>query len=110
MYSALTTSYTFSCPVHGETHVRLSGFRRLEPLAGAEHPAGFRVEFDCGCGDAHPGLVRHDELDWAPLGLDDQTPVPNLMTSPVEAIGLGVGGGAPAPHKAGGGAGGLFFW
>ena len=81
MYSALTTSYTFACPVHGETHVRLSRFRTLEQLPGANHPAVFRVEFDCGCGHAHPGLLRHDELDWAPLGLDDSTPFLNLMTS-----------------------------
>ena len=32
MYDALTTSYRLSCPRHGETSVRLSGFRRLEQL------------------------------------------------------------------------------
>ena len=66
MYDALTTSYTFACPVHGEAHVRLSRFRRLEQLAGAEHPSVYRIEFACGCGDEHPGLVTHCDLDLAP--------------------------------------------
>ena len=101
MYDTLTTSYTFACPVHGETHVRLSRFRRLEQLLGAERPAVFRVEFDCRCGDAHPGLVRHDELDWAPLGLDDSTPFLNLMTSRVETVGVELGDVAAAHIKAG---------
>ena len=38
MYDSLTTTYTFSCPVHGETHVVLSRFRRLEELPGPHHP------------------------------------------------------------------------
>jgi hypothetical protein len=80
MYDALTISYTFSCPTHGETRVRLSGFRQLEELPGAAHPTVYRVEFACGCGEDHPGLVSHDELDWAPLGLVEGTFV-NLMTS-----------------------------
>ena len=71
VYDALTTSYRFSCPRHGETSVRLSRFRRLEELPGPHHPAVYRIEFACGCGDEHPGLVSHDELDWAPLGLDE---------------------------------------
>jgi hypothetical protein len=86
MYDTLTTSYTFNCPIHGETHVRLSRFRRLEQLPGAQHPAVFRVEFECGCGDDHPGLVTHEDLDWAPLGLHDDTQYVNLMTSRVEAL------------------------
>ena len=85
MYDALTTSYTFACPSHGETRVRLSRFRRVEELPGARHPAVFRVEFDCGCGSEHPGLVTHDELDWAPLGLQEGTYV-NLMTSRVDNV------------------------
>src|SRR6266508_795656 len=85
MYDALTTAYTFSCPTHGETRVRLSGFRQLEELPGASHPAVYRVEFACGCGDDHPGLVTHEELDWAPLGLVEGTYV-NLMTSRVDAV------------------------
>jgi hypothetical protein len=81
MYDALTTRYSFSCPTHGETKVRLSAFRRLARLPGTAHPAVYRVEFACGCGAEHPGLVSHDELDWAPLGVGDKTPFLNLMTS-----------------------------
>jgi hypothetical protein len=86
MYDTLTTSYTFACPVHGETHVKLSRFRRIEQLPGAHAPAVFRVEFECGCGHDHPGLVTHDDLDWAPLGAGDGTTFVNLMTSRVETI------------------------
>jgi len=86
MYDALTTAYTFSCPTHGETHVRLSRFRRLEELPGARHPAVYRVEFACGCGCDHPGLVTHDDLDWAPLGIEAEATFLNLMTSRVEPV------------------------
>ena len=88
MYDTLTTSYTFACPIHGETHVRLSRFLRLEELPGAHHPSVYRVEFACGCGGEHPGLLTHDDLDWAPLGLQDGTSFVNLMTSRVEALGV----------------------
>jgi hypothetical protein len=81
MYDALTTAYTFACPAHGETKVRLSRFRRLEELAGTRHPTVYRVEFDCGCGSEHPGLVSHGDLDWAPLGLHGDATFLNLMTS-----------------------------
>jgi hypothetical protein len=87
MYDTLTTSYTFSCPVHGEAHVRLSRFRRIDELPGSHAPTVFRVEFTCGCGHDHPGLVTHDDLDWAPLGVHDETTFVNLMTSRVEPIG-----------------------
>ena len=87
MYDTLTTSYTFACPVHGETRVRLSRFRRLDELPGAHHPAVYRVEFACGCGHEHPGLVTHEELDWAPLGVGDGTTFVNLMTSRLEPVG-----------------------
>ena len=66
MYDALTTSYRLSCPTHGETSVRLSRFRRLDELPGPHHPAVYSVVFACGCGDEHPALVAHDELDLAP--------------------------------------------
>jgi hypothetical protein len=45
----------------------------------------FRVRFACPCGDEHDGLVRHDELDWAPLGLEAGRFL-NLMTSRIEPV------------------------
>ena len=81
MYDVLTTRYRLSCPRRGVTSVPLSGFRRLDELAGPHHPAIYRVEFDCGCGEIHAGLVTQDELDWAPLGLDAKTSFVNFMTS-----------------------------
>jgi hypothetical protein len=41
----------------------------------------YRVVFACACGGEHVGLVGHDALDWAPLGLDDRLTYINLMTS-----------------------------
>jgi hypothetical protein len=55
----------------------------LERLPGAAHPAVYRVVFECGCGDEHPGLVSDAELDWAPLGLGEGRFV-NLMTAQTE--------------------------
>ena len=110
MYDTLRTSYTFACPVHGETHVRLSRFRRLEELPGAHHPAVYRVDFDCGCGAEHPGLVTHDELDWAPLGLHDGTAYLNLMTSKVETVGGELGDLAATRIKAGEWPWSFFCW
>ena len=81
MYDALTASYRLSCPRHGMTSVRLSRFRRVDELPGARSPAVFRIVFACGCGEEHPGLVSHDDLDLAPLGLDDERSFVNLMTS-----------------------------
>jgi hypothetical protein len=83
MYNAFTTRYSFSCPERGEARVALSSFRRIEQLPGAAHPAVFGVDFDCGCGDQHPGLVTHDELDWAPLGLQEGVFL-NLMTAKLD--------------------------
>jgi hypothetical protein len=83
VYDALTTRYTFACPARGESHVCLSSFRELERLPGPAHPAVYRVRFSCGCGDDHQGLVAHDELDWAPLGLDAGRFL-NLMTARLE--------------------------
>jgi hypothetical protein len=110
MYDTLTTSYTFSCPVHGETRVRLSGFRRLQELPGAHHPAVYAVEFDCGCGAAHPGLVSHADLDWAPLGLEESTPFLNLMTSRMEETAAELGDLAAARIKAGEWPWSFFCW
>ena len=69
MYDPFTSRYTFACPSRGDTRVSLSAFRELERLPGTAHPAVYRVTFACPCGDDHSGLVAHDELDWAPLGL-----------------------------------------
>ena len=85
MYDGLTGRYTFSCPVSGEVRVRLSAFRLLERLAGAAHPAVYRVTFACSCGEEHGGLVTHDELDWAPLGASD-TAFFNVMTARLEPL------------------------
>jgi hypothetical protein len=85
MYDPLTSRYTFSCPRRGETSVSLSAFRVLERLPGAAHPAVYRIRFACPCGDEHPGLVSHDDLDWAPLGLAGGLFL-NLMTSRLEAV------------------------
>jgi hypothetical protein len=85
MYDALTTRYTFPCPAQGETRVRLSAFRALDRLPGAEHPAVFHVVFDCPCGEEHRGLVSDSELDWAPLGLAEEKFL-NLMTARFEEV------------------------
>jgi hypothetical protein len=86
VYDALTSRYTFACPSRGEARVTLSAFREVERLPGAARPAVFRIRFDCACGEEHLGLVAHDELDWAPLGLRDGVFL-NLMTARVEALG-----------------------
>jgi hypothetical protein len=85
MYDVFRTRYEFSCPERGEAQVALSSFRRLQELPGAAHPAVYEVSFDCGCGGRHPGLVTHDELDWAPLGLGEGVFL-NLMTAKLEPL------------------------
>jgi len=85
MYDALSTRYTFPCPARGEARVRLHDFRELDRLPGAAHPAVFRVRYVCACGDDHLGLVSHDELDWAPLGLQGGVFL-NLMTDRLEPL------------------------
>jgi hypothetical protein len=91
MFDALKGTYTFSCPARGETSVRLSAFRLLDRLPGAAHPAVYHVIFACPCGGEHPGLVSHDELDWAPLGVGGDVAFLNLMTSRVEHMGVELG-------------------
>ena len=110
MYDALTSTYTFSCPIHGETRVSLSRFRRLEQLPGARHPAVYRVEFACGGGAEYPGLVSHEDLDWAPLGLQEETRFVNLMTSKVEAVAGELSDVAAARIKAGEWPWSFFCW
>jgi hypothetical protein len=90
MYDPLTGRYAFACPVRGETQVPLSAFRSIEQLPGTTHPAVFRVRFGCACGTEHDGLVTHEELDWAPLGLDAGAFL-NLMTARLEPVGTELG-------------------
>jgi hypothetical protein len=86
MYDGLTTKYTFACPARGEARVTLSDFRELERLPGTAHPVVYRVRFACACGAEHVGLVTHQELDWAPLGLGSEVSFLNLMTTRLEAL------------------------
>ncbi len=110
MYDALTTRYRFSCPRHGETSVPLSGFRRLDELPGPHHPAVFRVEFACGCGEVHPGLVSQDELDWAPLGLGEGTSFVNFMTARRDPLAVELSELAATKIKAGQWPWSFFCW
>jgi hypothetical protein len=100
MYDALTSRWTFACPSRGESRVALSAFRRLERLPGTAHPVVYRIRFDCPCGDEHDGLVSHDDLDWAPLGLEAGVFL-NLMTSRVEPVAAELGAIAAARIGAG---------
>jgi len=81
MYDPLTSTYTLPCPHGREARLPLSSFRALERLAGPVRPAVFSVFFACPCGEEHPGLVSHDELDVAPLGLGADGTFRNLMTA-----------------------------
>jgi len=100
MYDPLTSRYTFACPCQGESRVALSAFRTLERLEGTAHPVVYRIRFACRCGDEHDGLVTHDELDWAPLGLDGGVFL-NLMTAKLEPVAAELGELAAAHIKAG---------
>jgi hypothetical protein len=85
MYDVLRAEFRFACPVRGQATARLSAFRRLERLPGAEHPAVYQVSFACACGDEHLALVSDAELDWAPLGLGEGSFL-NLMTARLDAL------------------------
>jgi hypothetical protein len=100
MYDVLTSRYAFSCPVRGQARVPLSAFRTIERLPGAVHPAVFRVTFACACGGQHDGLVAHDDLDLAPLGLAAGDFV-NLMTSRLEPVAAELGDLAASRIRAG---------
>jgi antitoxin component of MazEF toxin-antitoxin module len=86
MYDELTARYSFACPDRGEARVLLSDFRELRRLPGTAHPAVYSVRFACACGGEHDGLVTHEELDWAPLGLSGGVSFLNLMTARIEAL------------------------
>jgi len=87
MYDVLRARYTFACPRREHASVPLSAFRQVERLPGAAHPAVFRVRFACVCGDEHDGLLAHDDLDWAPLGVGDDRAFLNLMTARTQVVG-----------------------
>ena len=86
MYDVLRARYTFACPSREQASVPLSAFRVVERLPGAAHPAVFRVRFACICGNDHDGLVAHDDLDWAPLGVGEERTYLNLMTDRLELV------------------------
>jgi hypothetical protein len=87
MYDVLRARYTFACPAREHASVPLSAFRELERLPGAAHPAVFKVRFACVCGGEHDGLLAHDDLDWAPLGVGEEREFVNLMTSGTQSLG-----------------------
>jgi hypothetical protein len=87
MYDVLRGRYRFACPAREQASVPLSSFRELERLPGAAHPAVYRVRFACVCGNEHAGLVAHDDLDWAPLGVGEEGSFHNLMTSRAQSLG-----------------------
>ena len=87
MYDALTRPLHLRVPdARGEPR------RGSRPSASSTGSPGRRirpstsVRFACPCGDEHVGLVTHDELDWAPLGLGGGVFL-NLMTSRLEPLG-----------------------
>src|SRR2546428_6237201 len=100
MYDALTGRFTFPCPARGEARVTLSAFRQLERLPGAAHPAVFQVLFACSCGEEHEGLVTHDDLDWAPLGLQGGV-FYNVMTARLDGFEAEMSGLAARKIQAG---------
>src|ERR671939_378845 len=65
MYDTLKTSYTFSCPIHGETYGRLSRFLRLfELLAPAATGDRVGVAVRCPvCGKLSVNLVSRAHVD-----------------------------------------------
>jgi hypothetical protein len=86
MYDPLTSTYSFACPHGRNARVLLSDFRTLARLPGAAHPAVFGVSFSCGCGHEHSGLVSHDDLDIAPLGVGIAGTFRNLLTGRDDAL------------------------
>jgi hypothetical protein len=100
MYDPLTSRYTFACPSRGESRVSLSAFRTLERLPGTAHPVVYQIRFACRCGGEHDGLVTHEELDWAPLGLEGGVFL-NLMTAKLEPVAAELGEVAAAHIRAG---------
>ena len=73
MYDPLRAEYRMRClerDPSGERRygVTLSQFVSVSRLAGAQHPAVYRVQHECtACGGVHDALLTHDELDHAPV-------------------------------------------
>ena len=86
MYDALTSTFALPCPHRGKARLPLSSFRALDRLPGPTRPAVFSVVFACSCGGVHPGLVTHDELDVAPLGIGASGTFRNLMTAHDDSV------------------------
>ncbi len=86
MYDALTSTFALPCPYRGKARLPLSSFRALDRLPGPTRPAVFSVVFACSCGGVHPGLVTHDELDIAPLGIGVSGTFRNLMTAQDDSV------------------------
>ena len=86
MYDALTSTFALPCPHRGKARLPLSSFRALDRLPGPTRPAVFSVVFACSCGGVHPGLVTHDELDIAPLGIGVSGTFRNLMTAQDDSV------------------------
>ena len=68
MYDALTARYTFACPTARADPRLALGVPRARAAARRRAPGGLPCPLRLPGGDEHPGLVAHDELDWAPLG------------------------------------------
>ena len=101
MYDPLTRTYSFACPHGREPRVLLSDFRMLERLPGTSHPAVFEVTFSCTCGSHHAGLVTHDALDVAPVGVGVGGKFQNLLTGRKDALDAELTGLAAARIGAG---------
>jgi hypothetical protein len=78
--------YALPCPHGTEAHLHLSSFRELDRLPGPVRPAVFSILFACPCGEEHPALVSHDDLDLAPLGLASPVTFRNLMTNRDDSV------------------------
>jgi hypothetical protein len=86
VYDALTSRYSFACPLGASASVPLSSFRSLGRLPGPEHPSVYDVDFACGCGDRHHALVTQADLDWAHLGTTADLTFRNLMTARDDSV------------------------
>ena len=101
MYDPLRSTFTFSCPHGDRVRVPLSSFRTLGRLPGATHPPVYRIEFACGCGAAHAGLVSQTDLDWGHLGTTADLTFRNLMTSHDDTLADELAGAAASHIGAG---------